>query len=56
VTAQVSIRSVGTAIRERFRKDPSIAERNVAAANEVYHYARQVMVLSGQGMLGASAD
>jgi pyruvate ferredoxin oxidoreductase gamma subunit len=56
VTAQVGIRAVGTAIRERFRKDPSIAERNVAAANEVYHYARQAMVRSGQGVLGAPAN
>ncbi len=56
VTARVSIGAVGTAIRERFRKDPTVAERNVAAATEIYHYARQAMVLSGQGMLGAPAD
>ena len=33
-----------------------MAERNVAAAAEIYHYARQAMVLSGQGMLGVPAD
>ena len=56
LTAQVSIGAVTTAIRERFRKDPGVAERNVAAAAELYQYVRQEMVLKGQGVLGAPAD
>ena len=56
LTGKVAMGAVGTAIRERFRKDTSLAERNVAAATEMYHYARQAMVLSGQGVLGAAAD
>ena len=56
LTAQVSIRAVTMAIRERFRKDSGVAERNVAAAAEVYQYVRQSMVLAGQGVLGAPAD
>lgn len=56
LTAGVTIGAVGTAIRERFRKDASVAERNIAAATEIYHYTRQTMVVSGQGVLGAAAD
>jgi pyruvate ferredoxin oxidoreductase gamma subunit len=56
LTARVSIGAVSAAIRKRFRNDPSIAERNVAAATEVYRNARQAMVLSGEGVLGAPAD
>ena len=56
LTAQVSMGAVGTAIRERFRKDPNIAERNVAAAAEIYQFPRQSMALSGQGVLGAPAN
>ena len=56
LTAKVTIGAVGTAIRERFRKDTSLAERNVAAATETYHSVRQAMVLSGQGVLGVPAD
>ena len=56
LTAIVTIGAVSTAIRERFRKDSSLAERNVAAATEAYHYVRQAMVLSGQGVLGVPAD
>lgn len=56
LTAKVTIGAVGAAIRERFRKDASLAERNVAAATETYHYVRQAMVLSGQGVLGVPAD
>ncbi len=56
LTAKVTLGAVGTAIRERFRKDTGVAERNVAAATEMYHYARQAMVLSGQGVLGVAAD
>ena len=56
LTGKVAIGAVGAAIRERFRKDSSLAERNVAAATEMYHYTRQVMVLSGQAMLGVAAD
>ena len=49
LTGKVAIGAVGAAIRERFRKDSSLAERNVAAATEMYHYTRQAMVFSGQG-------
>ncbi len=56
LTGQVSIGAVSTAIRERFRKDPGIAERNVAGAAEVFQYVRQALVLNGQGVLSAPAD
>ena len=56
LTAQISIRAVTMAIWERFRKDFGVAERNVAAAGEVYQSVRQSMVLEGQGVLGAPAD
>ena len=56
LTGKVAIGAVGAAIRERFRKDSSLAERNVAAATEMYHYTRQAMVRSGQGVLGVTAD
>ena len=56
LTAQVTVGAVGTAIRERFRKDPAVAERNVAGVAEIFQYARQTMVLNGQGLLSAQAD
>ena len=56
LTGQVSIGAVSTAIRERFRNDPGIAERNVAGAAEVFQYVRQALVLNGQGVLSAPAD
>jgi pyruvate ferredoxin oxidoreductase gamma subunit len=56
LTARVTIGSVGAAIREKFRGDPAIAERNVVAATEIYRYARRAMVLSGGRVLGVPAD
>ena len=56
LTEQVSIGSVTTAIRERFRKDPGVAERNVAAAAELFQHVRLEMVLKRQGVLSAPAD
>lgn len=56
LTAKVTLEAVAAAIRERFRGDPAIAERNVVAATEIYHYARQAMVLSGERVLGVPAN
>jgi pyruvate ferredoxin oxidoreductase gamma subunit len=56
LTAQVTMAAVGSAIRERFGRDPAMAERNVAAASEVFQHARQAMAASGQAVLGAPAD
>ncbi|MGP0029256.1 MAG: 2-oxoacid:acceptor oxidoreductase family protein [Acidimicrobiales bacterium] len=57
LTAQVSIEAVGTAIRARFGSEPSVAERNVAAAAEVYHHVVQAMAANVErAMLGAPAD
>ncbi len=56
LTAQVTIAAVGSAIRERFSRDPAVAERNVAAAAEVFQLARQLMTANGRAVLGAPAD
>ena len=56
LTERVAIGAVGTAIRERFRNDPGVAERNVVAANEIYRFAREVMVPREREALGAPAD
>ena len=56
LTGEVTVEAVGTAIRERFRKNPSVAERNVAAANEIYRYARLAMVPIEREALGAPAN
>ncbi len=56
LTARVTIGAVATAIRERFRKDPKVAEGNVAAAAEIYRYARQAMLPNEREVLGAPAD
>jgi pyruvate ferredoxin oxidoreductase gamma subunit len=56
LTERVGIEAVGTAVRERFRKDSSLAERNVAAATEIYRYARQAMVPREREALSAPAD
>ena len=56
LTAEVTIAAVSSAIRERFSRDPSVAERNVAAAAEVFQLARQVMTADGRAMLSAPAD
>jgi pyruvate ferredoxin oxidoreductase gamma subunit len=56
LTAQISLESLSTAIRERFGRDPAVAERNVAAAAEVHQFARQAMSASGRAVLGAAPD
>ncbi len=56
LTAEVSIDAVGAAIRERFGRNPPLAERNVAAAAELYQQARLMMTVDGRGVLGAPAD
>jgi len=56
LTGQVGLEALGAAIRERFGRDPSVAERNVAAAAEVFQHARQMMDSSGRAVLGAPAD
>jgi pyruvate ferredoxin oxidoreductase gamma subunit len=56
LTTQISLESLGTAIRERFARAPAVAERNVAAAAEVYQFARQAMSASGRAVLRAAPD
>jgi pyruvate ferredoxin oxidoreductase gamma subunit len=56
LTAEVTIGAVGAAIRERFGRTPPVAERNVAAAAELFRLARQVTTASGRAMLSAPAD
>jgi len=53
LTAQVTIGAVSSAIRERFSRIPSVAERNVAAAAELFQQARQVMTANGRAVLSA---
>ncbi len=55
LTAQVGLDSIATAIRERFRSAPPVAERNVAAAAEVFQLARQAVTADGSTMLDAPA-
>ena len=47
---------VSSAIRERFSRNPSVAERNVAAAAELFQLARQIMTANGRAVLSAPAD
>jgi pyruvate ferredoxin oxidoreductase gamma subunit len=56
LTAQITMNSVGAAIRERFARAPATAERNVAAAAEVFQIARRVLAADGRTMLSAPAD
>jgi pyruvate ferredoxin oxidoreductase gamma subunit len=56
LTAQITLASVNTAIRERFARTPAVAERNVAAAAEVFASARQTMAADGRAVLGVPAD
>ncbi len=56
LTAEVTIDAVCSAIRERFGSGASVAERNVAAAAELFQLRRQRMTSSGKAMLGAPAD
>jgi pyruvate ferredoxin oxidoreductase gamma subunit len=55
LTAQVSLASVCSAIRERFAHDPSVGERNVAATAEVFELTRQAMTADRKVMLDAPA-
>ncbi len=56
LTAEVTIGAVGSAIRERFGRTPSVAERNVAAAAELFQLGRQIVTANGRAMLSAPAD
>jgi pyruvate ferredoxin oxidoreductase gamma subunit len=56
LTGQVTIEAVGTAIRERFRTNPSVAEGNVAAATQIYRYTREAMGCTEREALGAPAN
>jgi pyruvate ferredoxin oxidoreductase gamma subunit len=56
LTAEVTIGAVSSAIRERFSRSPSVAERNVAAAAELFQLARQLMTANGRAVLSAPAD
>jgi pyruvate ferredoxin oxidoreductase gamma subunit len=56
LTGQVSIGAVGMAIRERFRKNPGVAERNVAAATEIYRASSLAIVPIEREALRASSD
>jgi pyruvate ferredoxin oxidoreductase gamma subunit len=55
LTSQVGVDSIGAALRERFGRSPSLAERNVAAATEVFWLARQFVTADGGTMLDAPA-
>ncbi len=55
LTAQVTLDAVSMAIRERFMKDPRVAEQNVAAAAEIYDLARRAL-MSSERQLSAPAD
>ena len=55
LTAEVTIGAVGSAIRERFSRTPSVAERNVAAAAELFQMARHIMTSNGRAVLSAPA-
>ncbi len=55
LTAEVTIGAVGSAIRKRFSRTPSVAERNVAAAAEMFQMARQMMTGNGRAVLSAPA-
>jgi pyruvate ferredoxin oxidoreductase gamma subunit len=56
LTAAVTMTSLSSALRERFSRNPSVAERNIAAAAEVFQWARQAMTTNGRAMLSAPAD
>ena len=56
LTAQVTMEAVSAAIRARFDRNPSVAERNVAAAAELFQQARQLMSANGRAVLSAPAD
>jgi pyruvate ferredoxin oxidoreductase gamma subunit len=59
LTGEISLESLGAALRERFGRDPAVAERNVAAAAEVYQIAQQAMhamSTSGRAVLGVAPD
>ena len=57
MTGEVSIGSVITAIRHRFRDDPSVGERNAAAAARAFAYVRRERGIETKEVTaGASAD
>ncbi len=56
LTGQVTLGSLSAAIRERFSRDGTVAERNVAAAAEVFQQARLALTADGRAVLGAPTD
>jgi pyruvate ferredoxin oxidoreductase gamma subunit len=57
LTSEVSMAAVSKAVRDRFAADPSVAERNVAAAAEAYAHVRRAMTDGVERvMLSAPAD
>lgn len=53
LTAQVSLDAVRQAVQERFGRDAALAQRNSAAAAELYGMARVRSASSGRSMLNA---
>lgn len=56
LTAQVTLAAVSAAIRARFGRDSALAERNVAAASEVFQQACLALTADGRAVLSAPAD
>jgi len=56
LTAEVTMTSLNSALQARFSRNPSVAERNIAAAAEVFQWARQAMTTNGRAVLSAPAD
>lgn len=57
MTAEVSLDAVHTAIRDRFKDNPEVAERNLAAASEVYQHVGDTMAQHFErAALSAPAD
>jgi pyruvate ferredoxin oxidoreductase gamma subunit len=56
LTARITFDSLSAAIRERFARTPAVAERNVAAAAELFQFARRSLATHERSMLGAPPD
>jgi len=57
LTSEVSIEAVTKAIRNRFGTEPTVAQRNVAAAAEAYAYVHRKMIDGVEkAMLNAPTD
>ena len=55
LTGQVSLQALTAAIRDRFATNPSVAERNAAAAAEVFHIAQTNRATNSDTPFGAAA-